>query len=449
MSGTFKSKSAAPAKLPGYCRQKRKGKADLAFVEIDGVRRYLGEYGSDDSRQRYQAVIEEWQASGFIPPADVRDIPVVVLVDMYWTHAKDTYKKPDGTPTNEPEVIKRSMADLLALYGSLPAKDFSPLKLKAVRNAMVKQGWCRNTVNSRVQRIKRMFAWAVENELVPASIHHALDAVAGLKIGRSDAPESEPVGPVADHLVDGTLNHVSPQVKAMIQLQRLTGARPGEVCTMRTCGFDTTGKVWTYKPASHKTQHHGHQRTIYLGPKAQDVVSPFLKLDTQAFIFSAAEAGAWHRQQRHKNRTTPMSCGNVPGDKQAKKPKRKAGDRFTVTSYRRAIVRATEDAFPPPADLARRQVPSRRANRTTSMRWETDAEWLARLTDEQKKKLADWRQTHQWHPNQLRHTAGTELRKQYGLEAAQVILGHKTLTVTQVYAEKNVEAARKIMAEVG
>jgi site-specific recombinase XerC len=37
----------------------------------------------------------------------------------------------------------------------------------------------------------------------------------------------------------------------------------------------------------------------------------------------------------------------------------------------------------------------------------------------------------------------------YGLEAAQVLLGHKTLTVTQVYAEKNVQQAMKIAAEIG
>ena len=52
-------------------------------------------------------------------------------------------------------------------------------------------------------------------------------------------------------------------------------------------------------------------------------------------------------------------------------------------------------------------------------------------------------------PHQLRHTAGTALRQTHGLEAAQVILGHKTLTVTQVYAERNVAAAREVMRKVG
>jgi len=50
---------------------------------------------------------------------------------------------------------------------------------------------------------------------------------------------------------------------------------------------------------------------------------------------------------------------------------------------------------------------------------------------------SDERMIDRWHPHQLRHNAATQLRKEYGLEAAQVILGHKTITVTQVYAEKN------------
>jgi integrase len=54
-----------------------------------------------------------------------------------------------------------------------------------------------------------------------------------------------------------------------------------------------------------------------------------------------------------------------------------------------------------------------------------------------------------WHPHQLRHTAATNLRRDFGLEAAQVILGHKTLTATEIYAERNVAKARQVMGEVG
>jgi integrase len=54
-----------------------------------------------------------------------------------------------------------------------------------------------------------------------------------------------------------------------------------------------------------------------------------------------------------------------------------------------------------------------------------------------------------WHPHQLRHNRGTEVRKKYGIEAAQVALGHARADVTQVYAEKNLEMAMKIARETG
>jgi integrase len=54
-----------------------------------------------------------------------------------------------------------------------------------------------------------------------------------------------------------------------------------------------------------------------------------------------------------------------------------------------------------------------------------------------------------WHPHQLRHNRGTEVRRKYGIEAAQVALGHARADVTEVYAERNLEQARKIAREMG
>lgn len=51
--------------------------------------------------------------------------------------------------------------------------------------------------------------------------------------------------------------------------------------------------------------------------------------------------------------------------------------------------------------------------------------------------------------NQLRHSRATEVRKTYGLEAAQVILGHAKADVTQIYAERNLNLAIQIAKETG
>ncbi len=47
-----------------------------------------------------------------------------------------------------------------------------------------------------------------------------------------------------------------------------------------------------------------------------------------------------------------------------------------------------------------------------------------------------------WHANQLRHSKATEVRRQFGLEAAQVSLGHAKADVTQVYAERDARLGR-------
>ncbi len=87
---------------------------------------------------------------------------------------------------------------------------------------MIDRGLARRHINQRVNRIRRIFKWGVENELVPAHVLHGLQAVAPLQQGRCAAKETTPVQPVADEQVDAVLSVVSRQVATMIQLQRLT-----------------------------------------------------------------------------------------------------------------------------------------------------------------------------------------------------------------------------------
>ena len=54
-----------------------------------------------------------------------------------------------------------------------------------------------------------------------------------------------------------------------------------------------------------------------------------------------------------------------------------------------------------------------------------------------------------WTPNQLRHAMATEVRARFGLEAAQVYLGHGSANVTQIYAERDRSLAEKVAREIG
>jgi hypothetical protein len=57
--------------------------------------------------------------------------------------------------------------------------------------------------------------------------------------------------------------------------------------------------------------------------------------------------------------------------------------------------------------------------------------------------------TEQHDRNQPRHSHGTKLRKEHGLEAAQVMPGHSRADVTQVYAERGQQLAATFAATIG
>ena len=408
---------------------------------MDGRDFYLGPHGTAASRQEYDRLIGEWLQNGRRMPrarasGAPADLTVVELVAAYWRHARDYYTGHGG----ELGSIKLALGHLKALYSRTPVADFGPLALRTVRQRMVEAGWSRRYVNRQTDKVRRMFRWGVSQELVPATVYQALQAVEGLRRGKTEAPEAEPVRPVPEEHVAAVKDHVSRQVRTMIELQSITGMRPGEVIIMRTRDIDTTGRLWLYRPSSHKTQSAGHERDVYLGPRAQSVVAPWLRPNLDEHLFQPREAEAERRKKAHAERKengTPLSCGNVPGSNRKRRPGRVPGDRYTVDSYRRAIAAGCETAFGMPPELRDPVTPKQereRAGEDAAKRRAARAAWYA---------------LHVWAPNRLRHNAATRLRKDYGLEAAQVILGHRTLTVTQVYAEKNLAAAQKIMAEVG
>ena len=85
-----------------------------------------------------------------------------------------------------------------------------------------------------------------------------------------------------------------------------------------------------------------------------------------------------------------------------RKPKRAPRDRYDVDSYRRAIARACEKADIP-----------------------------------------------KWPPHQLRHKAATEIRREFGIDAAQAVLGHRHLRVTETYAEIDARRAESVVERWG
>lgn len=317
----------------------------------------------------------------------------------FLTHAKAFYVK-NGRPTRTAEGFKPIIALVRQLYGGTPANDFGPLALKSLQGKWVEQGKSRRTVNDYTHRLRQTFKWAASEQLITPLVWQALATVAGLRKGNSLAHDPAPVQPVADTTVQATLPHLSPIVADMVRFQRLTGCRPGEVCILRPCDVDTSGEVWRYIPAEHKTEHHGKNRAIYIGPRAQDILRPYLLREKETYCFSPAESERIRREEMRTNRKTRVQPSQR--DRSKRKPERTPADHYDTHSYGVAIRRA--------ALAAKLEV---------------------------------------WTLNRLRHSAATEIRHKFGLEAAQVTLGHSRADVTQIYAARNQELAANVAKQVG
>ncbi|NQV25116.1 MAG: tyrosine-type recombinase/integrase [Rhodopirellula sp.] len=64
-------------------------------------------------------------------------------------------------------------------------------------------------------------------------------------------------------------------------------------------------------------------------------------------------------------------------------------------------------------------------------------------------KACAWREQHTWHPHQWRHTAATEIRRTFGIEAAQVVLGNSNISTAEIYAEKDRSLAERVIQQRG
>ncbi|QDS99935.1 tyrosine-type recombinase/integrase [Adhaeretor mobilis] len=413
--------------LPKYRKHRGSGQA---VVTLSGRDYYLGPHGTKTSKLEYDRLIAEWLSSGRSPAFGTSqdDLSIAELLAAYLRYAKDYY----GTGPKSEYFHMRRLAQLIArLFGRTSAAEFGPLRFKAVRDELVSGGISRTYANSSMRRVARIFKWGAAEGILPPSVPQSLAMVPGLRKGRSEARETAPVGPVSPEVVEATLAELPETIADMVQLQLLTAARPKELCDLRPCDLDRSGEVWVYRPASHKTEHHGRDRTVLIGPQGQGILLKYLARDPETCCFRPCDSEAKRLAAAHASRVTPLSCGNRPGSKAKRRGKRKLlkqpGERYSTDAYRRAIHRACDRAFPHP---------------------EFSQNPTNQLTTDELAELKEWQAAHRWSPNRLRHTAATEIRREFGLEAAQVILGHSAADVTQIYAErdlaKGLDVARKI-----
>ena len=411
-------RKTAPADLPPYRLHRARNAAcvDLFDAETGHRRRvYLGKHGAPESHRKYLDVIREWEDAGRVldgvakptkpkPTAAAPGETVGALLLEYWKHEKARRGVGDERAMGGHDyAVRTALRVCRRIAGRDRVDRFGPLRLQEVREAMVAKGWTRSVVNRSVGFIVMAFRWGVTQERVPAEKLTALQAVRGLRAGEMGVPEGKPRKPVPVAHVEQTKPFLPSTVRAVVELALLTGARCGELLAMRPRDLDTTGTAWVYTPPSHKTQHHGHAREIFLGPRAQQVVTPFLNRRMDQPMFTPSEAMAERAAEQREARKSHPTANKSRDERRRAHPQRSYGGVYTGDSLRRCITRACDRAGVP-----------------------------------------------RWTPHQLRHTAATQIRREHGLEAAALILGHSSAVVTDsTYAERDRAKIESVIAQVG
>lgn len=399
------------ARIPLYRRRER-AKGDVAYVEIGGKRRTLpGRYNSPESKEAYAALVRDLARSPEIEIIGTARIDE--LVGAYWDHAETYYSR------KEYLAIKSASQPLLDSCANLPVDEFGARGLERVRVRMIDNGWSRPTINHHVNRLRRLFRWGVARDMVHGSVLQSMLALPPLKAGRTTAPEPPKVPPVDWAVAKKVLPHCSPVLAAMLELQYLTGMRSQNLTEIRPADIDRSRKVWRYVPRRHKTSWRQKNLCIFLGPRCQAILKPYLDRKPDEFCFSPSESEAW----RYENR--PVHTGR--GRKGTNEPGRK------TKQY--------------PSEVARleREKAARRKRRATLANRHYTTDTYRQSLDYAIERAG----IPHFHPHQFRHTRGTEVRARYGLEAAQVFLGHSHATVTEIYAERDFAAAESVAAEMG
>ena len=418
-------------KYPKLCHFKPK---NLACIWWKRERVYLGPWGSAQAADAYARIIQEIQAgnTAHIQPETPREQPVVRVRDLaaaYEQWARGYFIK-RGRPTKYALHIAR-VRSLLA-EKSFDHQLLSGLTvgwLREFRAALVSDRgsrFSRETVNSYTAIVLGMVHWGEEYELTDSGIHDKLKIITPLRRGRPAVSggkvprEGERRTAAPRAWVQAARRKLPPMLRVMVDLQLLTGARPGELCALKPCHLDRTRhaalRVYRVDPDANKTEIHARDRVLVFGPRAMRLLAPWLAgVGDGDYVFTPAKSEEARQRLRRAGRKTPRWQSHGLEAREERRRRRgviPAADLFAEhvrsDSYRTAVLRACRIAA---REQAARGVP--------------EAERCG-----------------QWSPYQLRHNAATKYTERLGMEEAKRLLGHASLTTTINYVHTIKHAER-------
>jgi integrase len=393
----IRKRTGGRRRRPKYCKHST-GKG---MVWRDQKAIYFpGLHNSPESLEAYRNYLLKLQGETPAPPPP-SEMFMLIFLDRF---REDQFPK---LPKSEQGHFRVMMRIVGEIFGGDLAADFGPLKLKRAREIFCEQKvknadrlWSRTQVNKQTRRLVRIFKWGVSEELIEPSQWQAMEAIEPLKKGETDAPESSPVRAIPWETAQKTMEHASPTVAAMIRLHWLTGMRSSNLCELRARDIDMSKDVWEYIPSEHKNAWKDQQLFIAIGPEAQALLFQFVwSRPPDEYLFSPRDSAIWQSQKRWQERKSPrwLSAAAKRG-----RINPRLRNKYDAHSYKNAVGHACKKA-----------------------------------------------KIDEWHPHQLRHSRGTEIKKRFGAEASRVSLGHSTLSATEIYAERDHDLARKVAREMG
>jgi integrase len=236
-----------------------------AYVYHAGRYHYFGKYGSPEADRKYW----QWRTTlaGGKADATVATCRVSELFRLYrQAHARLDHRERSRL---------NNLESFSGLYHFL-ARDYGPLAFQAHRDHLLSTGTrSARQVNDLMQFCQRIFRWGVSRQLVPLEVWTMLKTVERLKPHQSPKPTIRRK-PVAASVVAATLPYLSEHCADVVRLIVATGARPGEILSLRAeevvKAYQARPGWWYAEKTRHKTAARGKRRWLEFPPEVHEVL---------------------------------------------------------------------------------------------------------------------------------------------------------------------------------
>lgn len=307
-------------RFPELRIQRERGRSDRFYIWLPAAegrprkKIFFGPVTDPASRAKYEAMRDEWTGEGGRRSeaeriAERSGGPIVAtLINSFMDWARDYYQR-DGEPTGTAANYWISIKPFLMRHGAKLCAEISLDDLEAYQRELDGGGnLCRAEVNKRVSRVINVIRWGVSHRIngeryVPPEVARDAALLRPIRRGRGNSRENPRrlAANVAD--VEKTIPYLPRSIRPIVRLLIFTGARPGEIRSVRPCDINQIAPdLWEYRPEHYKTERFGVERVIYFGPRSiavlTEALAEFKGAPTDYLFFPRNKTGKKYGQQQ-------------------------------------------------------------------------------------------------------------------------------------------------------